>query len=123
LPVVAGDCARYEPASVTLCGTIARRTYPGPPNYESVEAGDRPEVCWVLVLPRSLCVAGKEGDEVDVAEEDVREIQLVLDEEQYERYGGLVGKRACATGTLFHAITGHHFTAVLLTVKAIEERR
>jgi hypothetical protein len=36
-------CLSYEPAVVTLSGTLVRKTFPGPPNYKSVKKGDKPE--------------------------------------------------------------------------------
>ena len=38
---------------VTLKGKILRHTFPGVPNYESLEYGDAPETRWVLVIPES----------------------------------------------------------------------
>jgi hypothetical protein len=35
---------------VTLHGKIIRHTFPGPPNFESIEDGDQPETKWVLVI-------------------------------------------------------------------------
>jgi hypothetical protein len=37
----------------------------------------------------------------------------------YAAYKELVGKRVVASGTLFGAITGHHHTPVLLTVRTL----
>ena len=55
-------CLRYEPAISELTGTIKRVVFPGPPNYESVTRGDKPETCWVLYLPKKVCVdAGPEA--------------------------------------------------------------
>ena len=36
------DCLSYQPAAVTLKGVIARETFAGPPNYESIKDGDVP---------------------------------------------------------------------------------
>src|SRR5271169_3126831 len=49
-------CLSYESSVVTLNGTIIRKTFPGPPNYESVRRGDKPEVYWLIVLSRPICV-------------------------------------------------------------------
>lgn len=35
---------------VKLKGKILRHTFPGVPNYESIEEGDAPEIRWVLVI-------------------------------------------------------------------------
>jgi hypothetical protein len=119
LPVLP-ECLQYEPASTNLCGKIVRLTYPGPPNYESIKAGDLPETYWYLFLDNAVCVEGAPGDDVNVGEKSVKEIQLVLSDKQYQDYKGLIGKRACVAGSLFHAITGHHHRAVLITVKEMK---
>jgi len=38
---------------VKLKGKIIRHTFPGVPNYESIEDGDAPETRWVLVISES----------------------------------------------------------------------
>ena len=40
----ADDCLKYEPVTVSISGVVRRQEFPGPPNYEDVNAGDRPEV-------------------------------------------------------------------------------
>ena len=36
-----------------LRGKILQHTFPGVPNYKSIEEGDAPETRWVLVIPES----------------------------------------------------------------------
>jgi len=88
----------YEPAVVTLEGTLVRRTFPGPPNYESIRKGDRPETAWILELGAPVCVYP------DSAEPDI-----------------LWGKEVIVMGTLYGVHTGHHHTPVLLTIESIEK--
>lgn len=38
---------------ITLRGKLIRHTFPGVPNYESIEDGDYPETRWVLVIPKA----------------------------------------------------------------------
>lgn len=38
---------------ITLRGKLIRHTFPGVPNYESIEDGDYPETRWVLVIPEA----------------------------------------------------------------------
>jgi hypothetical protein len=117
---VAQTCLNYEPDTVSLKGTIKRRTFAGPPNYESVAKGDQPEVMWVLQLARPICVSAS-GDRKD--EKNVSKLQLVFKgTEDYRRYRSFVGKRVTVNGTLFSAQTGHHYTRVLLTVTNISPR-
>jgi hypothetical protein len=113
-------CLSYEPAVVKVKGTLKRKTYPGPPNYESLRNGDKPETYWIVELPQPVCVAEDMAQpDFDPARANVNRIQLVLEPAMYASYRGLVGRRVTVSGTLFGAITGHHYTPVLLTVRSI----
>jgi hypothetical protein len=115
------ECLSYEPAVETLSGTLVRKTFPGPPNYESVKKGDKPETSWFLDLPESVCVnQDKTEPDLNPKQSGIHEIQLVLQPEQYQRHKGMVGRKVLATGTLFGEHTGHHHTPVLLTVRTLE---
>lgn len=117
-------CLKYEPAVVSLSGTVTLKTYPGPPNYESVADGDKPEKGWYLRLQKPICTVEDASDpEMPYeAEANVSELQLVLIGKLYEQYKSQlrVGSQLKIMGTLFHAHTGHHHTPVLLEVKTIE---
>lgn len=111
-----GDCYSYETDGVKLTGTISRKTFPGPPNYESVRRGDQPETYWVLHLARSICTKAGADNE---AESDVTDLQLILTQKQYALYKKFIARRArgvIVTGKLMHAVTGHHHTPVLMEV-------
>jgi len=109
-------CKKYE--STYLIGTIVRQTFPGRPNYESVAKGDEAEKVWVLHLLTPACV---QGNGSDPEEKNISDVQLVLNEKQYQQYRDLVGKIVSASGTIFHSETGHHHTKVLLTVTSLNE--
>lgn len=116
-------CLSYEPSVVKLEGTLTKKTFPGPPNYESVLKGDRPEAYWMLNLERPVCVDQDPTDaDVNGAQKNVRIVQLVVDPKVYQANAGLIGTRVVVTGRLFGAITGHHHTPVLLTVATIVKR-
>lgn len=114
-------CVAYEPDTVSLTGTIKRRTFAGPPNYESIAKGDQREQVWVLRLARPICVSAS-GDQE--AEKNISDLQLLFTdaENEYRRYRPFVDRRVTISGTLFHAHTGHHHTKVLLTVNRINKR-
>jgi hypothetical protein len=54
-PGVADSCHHYRPASVSLTGRLFQRTLPGPPNYQSIARGDRPQVVDLLILEAPIC--------------------------------------------------------------------
>jgi hypothetical protein len=117
-------CISYEPELVKLKGTIIRKTFPGPPNYESVRRGDEPETYWILHLAKPICTTASADND---AESNVSDIQLILTPKQYALYRKFVGATAhavvTATGKLSHAITGHHHIQVLLEVKGMSGRQ
>lgn len=110
----------YDTDSVRLTGTISKKTFPGPPNYESIRKGDKPETYWVLHLSSPVCTKAS-GD--NDAESNVTDLQLILTRKQYALYKKFVGrkKRVTVKGKLSHAITGHHHTPVLMEVVNISE--
>jgi hypothetical protein len=114
------NCLSYEPARVSLTGTISKKTFPGPPNYESIKRGDKPETYWVLHLEKPICTKASADND---AETGVADLQLILTRKQYALYRKLLGRRAplTVTGKLSHAITGHHHTPVLMEVINITE--
>ena len=57
-PVVQ-TCVASEPEEVSLTGTMRRRTFAGPPGYESVAKGDQPERVWVFHLTKPICVSAR----------------------------------------------------------------
>lgn len=115
------ECLSYEPAIVRLTGAIVERTFPGPPNYESIKKGDAPEMALILELNRPVCVKGDPDDEVNSeTEKNVKSMHLVIHDGKYTYYRRLLSKQVVANGTLFHAHTGHHRTKVLMEVIGIK---
>ena len=107
-------CAAYEPAVTTVTGKLERRTYPGPPNYESVQAGDDAETGLYLHLASPVCINATPGDEINREQRDVLVIQLNLDAEQYAALRPLLGKTITLRGTLYAAHTAHHHAPSVL---------
>ena len=112
-------CLHYGPSAVTLEGTLIRRPYPGPPNYEGVREGDQPDTALILSIPKPICVApdsaSDEGDRQ--LESGVRELQLAIGTDSlWAQLRAAHSARLRVTGELFHAISGHHRTRVLLWV-------
>lgn len=94
-----------------------RKLFPGPPNYVDVSKGDKPETFWLLKVDSPICVAQDRSEpDLNPEQRDVREVELVLNNEQQRRVNHRLGERVVATETLFGAHTGHHHTPVLLAV-------
>lgn len=112
-PSAADACLSYA-KPVELRGVLTRQTFPGPPNYESVGAGDQAETVWIVRLDHPVCVAGT-SDVLEASVHSVKEIQLVIGSSAtYHAHKADVGKRVCVSGSLFARHTGHHHTPVLL---------
>lgn len=98
-------------------GWIVKRTYAGPPNFQSVQRGDMPETIYVLQLNKPACVHPAQTDQENEAAETVGEAQLVVMESgQSKTASRLMGRRVWVTGKFFSAHSGHHHTPVLLEV-------
>lgn len=115
-------CLSYEPAVVTLSGTLVRKTFPGPPNYESVKKGDKPETNWFLELSAGLCLnEDPTQPDLNPKHSGVHEIQLILEPKQYQQYEDMVGREVIARGSLVGEHTAHHHTPVLLIVHSLDK--
>lgn len=118
-----GECLTYEKVTVQLTGKIVIRTFPGRPNYESIQQGDEPEKPWFLRLPKPICMKADSDDEFNVAEAKVSEIHLVLRQEQYRKLRTIMRKGPVTlSGTLFHSFNAHHHAPVLMRVTGIKGR-
>lgn len=113
------ECARYEPALTELTGKLVLRDYPGPPNFESVEAGDQRQQAWILVLDAPLCVDGDPTSDINTdSVADETEVQLALTAES-PSLKSFRERRLQVSGRLFAAHSGYHRTAVLMTVDSL----
>jgi|SRR5882672_4463542 len=112
----------YEPVLVQLSGTVVIESQFGPPNYGENPATDMQVKIAVLELDRPVSVVGDPKDEFNQESVDnIQRMQLV--DLKGGRFSPYAGKHVRVSGTLFHAITGHHYTDVLLTVRTIQQSR
>ena len=119
-PAAWANCLK-DGQDVTFTGGISRETFPGPPNYESIDDGDEPETYWILTVATPNCVVAEsiEGGELYEAARSTSRFQLVLTGKEYENQASLVGNRALVSGQLFVGHTGHHHTKALIDVREI----
>jgi hypothetical protein len=111
----AQGCLNYH-SSVVLTGRLERRTFPGPPNYQDIRAGDTAETGYYLSLDSSVCTVGESDSADGYPVRDARLVQLVLNSSEYQRLQRSVGKKITVKGGLFAAFTGHHHAPLLLTM-------
>ena len=117
----AEPCFHFEPAPAAISGKLVKKTFPGPPNFENIKAGDRPETYWFVELREPICLVGTPGDELNSqGVNDVKLVQLLLVHDEYKSHGQLVGKKVQATGTFTVGVSGHHHAPVLLQVVRLE---
>lgn len=109
----------YEPEEVELRGILYEEVYPGPPEYTSVNMGDRPEEAVFLTLKESINVELKkntepEEDKINIPEKGVRELQVVFSNSKPSTQQ--MKQEFSLKGTLYHAFTAHHHRRILMKV-------
>jgi|SRR5580704_17561300 hypothetical protein len=110
----AGTCLKYEPTRVVLSGTISTKLAYGPPGYGEDPAHDARERYLNLTLDNPICVDSGVSPNDD-SERNERSLQMVFfDDHSFQ--SKWMGQHVAVTGTLFHAISGHHHTKVLIIV-------
>ena len=112
----ASPCLTYE-GEVTLRGTLSKRTFPEQPDYESIAKGDA-AATYFFVSPRQpFCVSASDPEDFKPAEPRVVSVQLAFapGEIAYNALRPYLGSDVECRGMLFHAISGHHHTPVLLS--------
>lgn len=102
-------CEKYGLPSSTLVGTVAVETFYGPPGYGESPETDSKERQAILHLAKPLCTLAS-GD--DPAEQD--QVKVTLAPMGKLNLRQFVGKMVTVRGSLFHAVTGHHHTKVLV---------
>lgn len=111
-----------EGSHVHLMGKLVSETFPGQPNYKSIEQGDAPETYWVLNTEKSYCGEGYNLTTKNLSRLDksCSRFQLVLRQEQYDSERALLGKKVIVSGQIVLATSGHHHTSMLIKVSDIE---
>jgi len=115
----------YEPSVVELIGRLKRETFPGAPNYESIQKGDDIETHYYLSLDQKIDVIKNIDDKStninDESVMDVSVLQLVIGNDSDWATLKKVGARASVKikGTIFKRHTGHHHSRVLFEVRNI----
>jgi hypothetical protein len=123
----ANTVLHYEPAIVELTGIIEQQTFPGPPGYESIASGDDIEKGWYLRLSEPVDVVATKIDAPSASsetEKDVKIMQLTWNSsgpEKAIRSATKAKKKVRLKGHLFHRLSGHHHSRVLMWVNKLNE--
>ena len=112
---VADSCYHYKPASVSLTGRLVQRTLPGPPNYQSIARGDRPQVVDLLILEAPMCTIADYKDSPNTdAFQGQDTVQVRKTESTWRDVRRLTGSRVVVTGTLSEWALGPDRTPVVI---------
>ncbi len=110
--------------TVQLRGTLTHKVFPGPPNFENLRKGDKPEPSYILRLQKPVCIIGDEFIEQDKLIERVQIFPEYADRENKalnRKLRNLIGKVVVVQGNSpFGAHTGHHHAPLLLPITKIE---
>ena len=116
-PISYGAGCVVENDEIAVVGKLSRETFAGPPNYESVDRGDKAETYWILTVrePIALCTLAP-ADDKPHALGNLGRFQLVLSEEQSGLTGALIARHAWVRGRVFMGRGAHHHMAALIEV-------
>lgn len=108
---------------ITFTGTVLRETFPGSPNYESIDDGDTPETYWILTISTPQCVTAEsmESGALNEVAKSTTRFQLAFEDANiYKLQKNLVDNGVIVEGQLFTGHSGHHHTKALISVKSIK---
>ena|SRR3990167_9764511 len=113
--------------SITLRGKLRLKLFPGPPEYGSVEEGDRADYVWIVELdePSFLLALNVPENELSldladiVKRKDAHDLILCLDKKLERTCEEYKDQDVIVRGILFHAHTAHHYTPLLIDLKDI----
>lgn len=119
-PGVADSCYHYRPAPVSLTGRLIQRTLPGPPNYQSIKRGDRPQVVDLLILDAPICTIPDYKDSPNTdAFQGQDTVQVRRAEATWREVRRLTGRRVMVSGTLAEWALGPDRTPVVIDPTAV----
>ena len=116
------DAACLQYADATISGTLTRQTFAGPPNFESIAAGDAPVTRLVLVPDRPHCVARGTAPGLEPAVRRAQAFQLedadIAADSASPSPWDLVQRRVTCSGSLSHQRTARDYSQVILHARA-----
>lgn len=117
----AAQCLSYS-GEVEIVGKLSRYTFPEQPGYESIANGDAAATYFFVSPSRPLCVVEGGVDDNEPSENNITRVQLVVSRgtsvNAYNSLRPLLGNNIKCAGNIFHSISGHHHSPVLLSEAA-----
>lgn len=118
---------KTEEPLITLTGKLRLRLFPGPPEYSSIEEGDRADHCWIVELddPSFLLALNVPDNELSLdlcdilMRKDAYILMLCLNDGHVSLCQQYKDQNVAVRGNLFHAHTAHHYTPMLLDLKQL----
>lgn len=104
--------------SITVSGRLTMQLFPGPPNYESIAAGDAEERTFIIELPRAVCIDDG-GEFADPSEQFVTVHVSSTQEALLTVLGASVGRHVTVSGEGFASHTGHHHAPLVVLADRI----
>lgn len=106
---------------VTLCGKVKEEVFAGPPNYESINNGDRPQFYWILYVNKPIAIVGRCLETQEIHENgSTCCFQLALEYNFYDSRNDILDKVVMVEGQVFLGHAGHHKTKALIDVVKIK---
>lgn len=109
---------RDPQAMLTVSGRLTLQLFPGPPNYESIAAGDVEERTFIVELPQAICI----DDNGEFADSSERFVTVQISSSQEALMGVLrasVGRQVTVSGEGFASHTGHHHAPLVVLVDRV----
>jgi hypothetical protein len=103
------ECINLEGSELDITGAVSKEVFPGPPNYESISAGDKAETYWFITVQEDICV-----NDSDI--QKINKFQLFFEPSNSSSKVLIEAKSYNINGISFMGVSGHHRTSVLIEV-------
>lgn len=106
----AENCLSYD-KPISLSGILEIRVFFGSPNFGEDPETDSRDIQGILFLDKPICTVGEEFNEAEK-----EQIEVTLIPTGSLNLADFAGQHVTVSGSLSHAHTGHHNTALLLAL-------
>jgi len=116
----ASTCLDLRQDKVAATGFLKMEAFPGPPNYDSIKAGDHEEDVFMLEVPEPDCVDETPGTSEGDSDMFI-DVQVGSgDNGILKKLATLIGRKVTVTGTAFTPETAHHHSALVVMATEVK---